>query len=89
VFFMAVSPVKRPENPLGVGLTATSIFNRDRDYDQPLPEIAEALLQDPTDRDKHATEALELSAAACAHEYIAHHGGGDAGLADRVRVHPK
>ena len=32
MFFMAVSPVKSPENPLGVGLTATSIFNRDRDY---------------------------------------------------------
>nr|MDQ3370486.1 hypothetical protein [Myxococcota bacterium] len=32
VFFMAVSPVLSPENPLGVGLTATSNFNRDRDY---------------------------------------------------------
>jgi len=29
---MAVSPVLSLENPLGVGLTATSNFNRDRDY---------------------------------------------------------
>jgi len=33
---MAVSPVLSPENPLGVGLTATSNFNRDRDYAQVL-----------------------------------------------------
>jgi len=32
IFFMAVSPVLSLENPLGVGLTATSNFNRDRDY---------------------------------------------------------
>ena len=32
IFFMAVSPVLSLENPLGVGLTANSNFNRDRDY---------------------------------------------------------
>jgi len=32
IFVMAVSPVLSLENPLGVGLTATSNFNRDRDY---------------------------------------------------------
>lgn len=34
----AVSSGKHPENPLGAGLTATSTFNRDRDY-APRPSV--------------------------------------------------
>jgi len=45
IFFMAVSPVLSLENPLGVGLTATSNFNRDRDYaSSPLDDLRDSAI---------------------------------------------